>query len=347
MAGIDAGGTRTRAAIVTLDGIVAGYGAGPGANPNSGGELADALTTALAAAVKDLDPALIAGGVVGVAGAGAANRPRAVAAAQAAWNAAGIAGEPEVITDIPVAYAAGSAEPVGLVVFAGTGAGAAVIDGGEIERRADANGYLIGDEGSAVWIGRAAVRAVMRAYDGRGRATVLAETVPRALLGDAAAGPLLADLPAGIGVPTGAPTAGRAWSGSDLPQAIIREVYAAPPAAIGRMAPLVGAAARAGDPVAAGIVDAAVGHLLESADAVRPALDDLLAGREGAAGLEGTIGPKGTIGHGLVVAGSLLESGPVAEGVRAGLAERFGVEPAPAGDGALGAARLAAHRLAR
>src|SRR6185312_13005628 len=195
--GIDAGGTRTRAAIVTLDGTVAGYGVGPGANPNSGGgsagELTAALTTALTAAIKDLEPALVVGGVFGIAGAGAANRPRAVASANAAWATAGIPGEPEVTTDIPVAFAAGSTEPVGIVVFAGTGAGAAVINAGEVERRADANGYLLGDEGSAVWIGRAAVRAVMRAYDGRGRATVLAETVPRALLGEAAE-PLLAEL---------------------------------------------------------------------------------------------------------------------------------------------------------
>jgi glucosamine kinase len=333
--GVDAGGTRTRAAIVTLDGIVAGYGVGPGANPNSGGgsatELTGALTTALTTAIKDLDPALVAGGVFGIAGAGAANRPRAVASANAAWKAAGIPGEPEVITDIPVAFAAGSTEPVGIVVFAGTGAGAAVINAGEIERRADANGYLIGDEGSAVWIGREAVRAVMRAYDGRGRATVLAETVPRALLGEAA-GPLLADLDPGIAAASGASTTGRTWSGPDLPQAIIRAVYAEQPASIGGVAPLVSSAAEAGDPVALGIVEGAVRHLLEDADAVRPALDGLLAGREG---------------HGLVVAGSLLESGPVADGVRAGLAGRFGIDPVPAGDGALGAARLAVHRLER
>ena len=333
--GIDAGGTRTRAAIVTLDGTVAGYGVGPGANPNSGGgsatELTDALTTALTTAIKDLDPALVVAGVFGIAGAGAANRPRAVTSANAAWEAAGITGAPEVITDIPVAFAAGSTEPVGIVVFAGTGAGAAVINAGEIERRADANGYLIGDEGSAVWIGREAVRAVMRAYDGRGRATLLAETVPRTLLGEAA-GPLLADLDPGVAAATGAPTAGRTWSGPELPQAIIKKVYAEQPASIGGVARLVSSAAEAGDPVALGIVQGAVRHLLEDADAVRPALDALLAGRER---------------HGLVVAGSLLESGPVAHGVRTGLAERFGVDPVQAGDGALGAARLAVHRLER
>jgi glucosamine kinase len=333
--GVDAGGTRTRAAIITLDGTVAGYGAGPGANPNSGGgsatELTNALTTALTTAIKDLDPALVVGGVFGIAGAGAANRPRAVASANAAWEAAGITGEPEVITDIPVAYAAGSTEPVGIVVFAGTGAGAAVINAGEIERRADANGYLIGDEGSAVWIGREAVRTVMRAYDGRGRATVLAETVPRALLGESS-GPLLAALDPGIAAPSGAPTAGRTWCGTDLAQAIIKKIYAEQPAAIGGVAPLVSAAAEAGDPVAIEIIAGAVRHLLEDADAVRPALDGLLSGQEK---------------HGLVVAGSLLESGPVADGVRAGLSARFGIDPVPAGDGALGAARLAVHRLER
>lgn len=333
--GVDAGGTTTRAAIVTLDGVTAGYGVGPGANPNSGGgtatELTEALTTALTEALKGLDPRLVVGGVFGIAGAGAANRPRALASAGAAWQSAGIAGEPSVVTDIPVAFASGSTEPVGIVVFAGTGAGAAVIDDGEIERRADANGYLIGDEGSAVWIGREAVRAVMRAYDGRGRATVLAETVPRALLGDEAEA-LLTDLDPGIVAPSGAPTAGRTWSGPGLPQAIIKRVYAERPASIGKVAPLVGAAAEAGDPVALGIASEAAERLLEHADAVRPALAGLLAAR-------------GRTGHGLVVAGSLLEQGPVADAVRRGLASRFGTEPVQAGDGALGAARLAVHRL--
>lgn len=334
--GVDAGGTRTRAAIVTLDGVVTGYGTGPGANPNSGGgtagELTHALTTALTAAIKDLDPTRIVSGVFGIAGAGAANRPRAVTSAKAAWAAAGIAGEPEVVTDIPVAFAAGSTEPLGVVIFAGTGAGAAVIDAGEIERRSDANGYLIGDEGSAVWIGREGVRAAMRAYDGRGRATVLAATVPRALLG-AEAEPLLATLDPAIAAPSGAPTAGRTWSGPELPQAIIKRVYAERPASIGTVAPHVSSAAVDGDPVAAGIIAEAVAHLLEDVDAVRPALEDLLAARDEPAGF------------GLVVAGSLLESGPVADGVREGLVSRFGVEPAAAGDGAVGAARLAAHRL--
>jgi glucosamine kinase len=321
--GVDAGGTHTRAAIMTLDGIVAGQGSGPGANPNSGGDTATALTTALTAALASVDAARVVGGVFGIAGAGAAGRARVVTAANTAWSAAGLTGEPDVVTDIAVAYAAGSDEPAGIVVFAGTGAGAAVIDDGEIERRADAYGWLVGDEGSAVWLGREAVRAALRAYDGRGAATVLAATVPRAMLGEAA-GPLVAALPAGVLPGTGGP--GRAADPA-LPQAIVKETYSGPPAALGKLAPLVTSAAEEGDEVARRIAREAAECLLNDVDAVRPALT----------------GPE----HGLVVAGSLLDRGPVADAVRSGLRERFGVDPSPAGDGALGAARLAARRLRR
>jgi N-acetylglucosamine kinase-like BadF-type ATPase len=313
--GVDAGGTHTRAAVVTLDGTIAGYGTGPGANPNSGGDIATALTGALTDALTGLDTDLVEGGVFGIAGAGAAGRPRAVAAADTAWRALGLTCDPEVVTDIVVAFAAGSTESAGIVIFAGTGAGAAVINDGVIERRADAYGWLVGDEGSAVWIGREAVRAVLRAHDGRGPATALADSVPRAMLG-ADAEPLTAE-----------------HGGPDLPQAIIKAVYGEPPSALGRMAPLVSAAAEAGDAVARGIVDEAAQRLLEDVDAIRPALADLLGDRAGT--------------HGLVVAGSLLERGPVADAVRGGLLERFGAEPAAAGDGAVGAARLAIRRLGR
>ncbi len=322
--GIDAGGTHTRAAIMTLDGVVAGYGAGPGANFNSGGDTAKALTDALTTALTDLDPGGVAGGVFGIAGAGAAGRPRAVAAANSAWQALGIGGEPEVVTDIAVAFAAGSAATAGIVIFAGTGAGAAVIDDGEIVRRADAYGWLVGDEGSAVWVGREAVRAALRAFDGRGAPTVLAETVPRAMLGEAAE-PLLATLDPRITASGG--EIGPVSSGPDLPQAIVKEVYGKPPAVLGQVAPLVSAAAEAGDPVACRIIEEAAAALLTDVDAVRPAL-------------EGRDGPTG-----LVVAGSLLEQGPLADAVRRGLKDRFGTEPMPAGDGAIGAARLAVRRL--
>ncbi|GAA1560388.1 hypothetical protein GCM10009678_49120 [Actinomadura kijaniata] len=400
--GIDAGGTKTRCVVLTLGGALAGCGTGPGANPNSGGDTAGALTTALREALGDLDRSLVLAGVFGIAGAGSAGRPAAVAAARQAWREVGLRGSPAVVTDIAVAFAAGTDADKGIVVFSGTGAGAAVISDGTIVRRADAYGWLVGDEGSAVWLGREAVRATLAALDGRSHPTVLTETVPHALLGPAVIaelentrhrrrhrtlasggaaatrsgrsgsalssggvahgvgtavlgpeqpgglvpGPALA---AGFGVgghvpgPGGGSGTGTALLTADpvpppaalparesppnpqLAQAIIKEVYGRPPAALGRLGPVVAAAAEAGDPVARRITEEAAEWLLRDVDAVRPALADPCAP--------------------VVMHGSVLRDGPVAEAVRAGLCDRFAEAPRRAGDGAVGAAGLALRRL--
>lgn len=423
--GIDAGGTKTRCVVLTLGGALAGSGTGPGANPNSGGDTAGALTTALREAIGDLDRTHILTGVFGIAGAGSAGRPAAVAAARQAWQAVGLRGSPAVVTDIAVAFAAGTSEPQGIVVFSGTGAGAAVISDGAIVQRADGYGWLVGDEGSAVWLGKEAVRAALAAYDGRGSPTLLTDSVPRALLGasvvaeiDAerrrprhhralamagaaspAPGPSVlsqtAALSSGAGPPGGGgalgaervpyarggrfspggsggagtavldpggpgdehgppgahgppgragtsghlgppghpsapvpaahPEMSRSSLNPKLAQAIIKEVYGRPPAALGRLGPVVAAAAAAGDPVARRITEEAAQWLLRDVDAVRPALSD----------------PSAPV----VMHGSVLREGPVADAVRTGLRDRFRAAPRCAGDGAVGAAGMALRRL--
>lgn len=62
---------------------------------------------------------------------------------------------------------------VGSVVAAGTGVVTLAV-GREHAARVDGWGHLIGDAGSGYWIGREALDAVMRAFDGRGPATRLA-----------------------------------------------------------------------------------------------------------------------------------------------------------------------------
>ncbi|WP_344899610.1 BadF/BadG/BcrA/BcrD ATPase family protein [Actinomadura meridiana] len=457
--GIDAGGTKTRCVVLTLGGALAGSGTGPGANPNSGGDTAGALTTALQEALGDLDRTHILTGVFGIAGAGSAGRPAAVAAARQAWQAVGLRGSPAVVTDIAVAFAAGTSEPKGIVVFSGTGAGAAVINDGTIVQRADGYGWLVGDEGSAVWLGKEAVRAALAAYDGRGSPTLLTDSVPRALLGATVVAEIDADrrrprrsralamagapssspgsplahqaavLASGAGTPVASGTGtavlltespcppygdcpphgdGSCPSSGDRPypppgsvpypapgngpagphgppgrpashgppghpgthgppghpgshghpgthghpgshgprgdaappghpempgappnprlaQAIIKEVYGRPPAALGRLGPVVAAAAAAGDPVARRITEEAAQWLLRDVDAVRPALSDPCAP--------------------VVMHGSVLREGPVAEAVRTGLRDRFAAAPRCAGDGAVGAAGMALRRL--
>ena len=74
--------------------------------------------------------------------------------------------------DSVTSYLGALGDELGVVVAAGTGVVTLAVGAAEVAR-IDGWGNLIGDAGSAYWIGRAALDAVMRAYDGRGPATAL------------------------------------------------------------------------------------------------------------------------------------------------------------------------------
>jgi N-acetylglucosamine kinase-like BadF-type ATPase len=307
--GVDAGATTTRCMIATLDGVVVGRGTAGGANPNSsGGELTGTLGAALGAALRTVDGSLVRLGVVGAAGSAGAGHEVFRLAAARAWAGAGLTGEISTVTDLEVAFAAGTADPDGVLLLAGTGALAARFAGGVLVRRCDGYGWLLGDEGSAVWIGVRALRAALAALDGRGEPTVLVGEACERLT---------------VGRPTGELTALSGAEREDLAQALLAAGFATPPAALGGLAPAVSAAADAGDLVARRITAAAVAKLLHTFDTVEP-----------------------PAGGAVVLAGSvLLSSGPVARAVRAGVVARTGVEPREAVDGAGGAAAMAVARL--
>jgi glucosamine kinase len=275
--GVDAGATATWALLATADGQAVGRGRAGGANVRSStGRPAEALAAALGQALGDRDPAAVA------------------------WAAAGLPGRPVVTDDIAVAFAAGSPAPDGLVLIAGTGAGAAAVHGGRVVRRADGCGWLLGDEGSAVWLGLAGARAALAATDGRGPATALTRLVSEALLG----GP-------GPAEPM------------EFAQAVIGAGDRLHPAELGRLAPLVAEAAAGGDQVAAGLVEAAAEKLLNTLDAV--------AGEDGAvvvlAGAlldpDGVVGRLVADGVGKRWPGSVVERAGAGEGGAAWLALRL------------------------
>ncbi|HEY8530717.1 MAG TPA: BadF/BadG/BcrA/BcrD ATPase family protein, partial [Limnochorda sp.] len=85
-----------------------------------------------------------------------------------------------VVHDGVAALLAGTLGEPGVLLLAGTGSLALALgpDGREI--RAGGWGYLLGDEGSGYWIGREAIRAALRAEDGRGPATSLTRRLCRA-----------------------------------------------------------------------------------------------------------------------------------------------------------------------
>ena len=67
----------------------------------------------------------------------------------------------------------------GMVVIAGTGSMASGWNG-QSSARAGGHGFLLGDEGSAYWIGRAAVRAALRFQDQTGGSELIHRAVTRA-----------------------------------------------------------------------------------------------------------------------------------------------------------------------
>jgi N-acetylglucosamine kinase-like BadF-type ATPase len=243
--GVDAGGTSTRCVVADRTGRPLGLGAAAGFNQrSSGGDPVARLEQALASALGGLDPAAVRAGVLGVAGAGAAGQALVERQADEAWRRLELGGDPVVVPDLLAAYAAGAAEPAGSVLVAGTGAGAAAVEDRRVVRQADGAGWLVGDVGSAVWLAREALVAVVASLDGRGPTTGLAEPMLERLLGR----------PGPHGV-----------------QDVIGGVYDVPPASLGELAPVVTAVAAAGDQVARDVAARGTAGLLASLDAVRPA----------------------------------------------------------------------------
>ncbi|GAA3726482.1 N-acetylglucosamine kinase [Salinactinospora qingdaonensis] len=239
--GVDAGGTATRCVVATLDGRVVARGEAGGANQYSSAAPATALREALLPALEAAGDVTVAAAVCGIAGAAGAGHARVQAWVLDSWHRCGLLGAPHVCDDIAVAFAAGSAEREGVVVIAGTGAVAAHVCEGAVVRRCDGYGWLLGDEGSSVWLAVRALRAVLAELDGRGPATSLTSRLPPAL--GAAPGD---------------------------PRSIVTAVYDRPPAELGLLAPEVTGAAAAGDAVANTLVAEATRRLLSAAATVIP-----------------------------------------------------------------------------
>ena len=173
--GIDAGGTKTRALLADDTGRVVAAASGGGANLRTHGELA--VEKVLHAVVEEAESAA---GVraealaIGIAG---ADRPDDQAVLRAIVRRIGFRSRVVVTNDARVAFVAGSTLRVGLALVCGTGSIAWGRNGSGEVARAGGWGWHVGDEGSGFWIGERALRAALRAYDGRGPATALEPAV--------------------------------------------------------------------------------------------------------------------------------------------------------------------------
>jgi N-acetylglucosamine kinase-like BadF-type ATPase len=229
--GIDVGGSGTRV-ILLENGTVTARPAGPPMNAL----LTDCYAGHLRQIIEAAD-ATAAG--VGMAGLRQPRHARDLSEALTRQT-----GRPVHVTgDADSARAGAFLGAPGVVVIAGTGSMASGWNG-ESSARAGGHGFLLGDEGSAYWIGRAAVRAALRWEDGMGGSQIIHRAVIQA-------------------------------AGQDL-DALIGEVctYPAERARITALAPVVTALA-AEDPEARTIALRAAEHLAALAGAIRRRLGPL------------------------------------------------------------------------
>ncbi|MER7014863.1 BadF/BadG/BcrA/BcrD ATPase family protein [Saccharopolyspora sp. NPDC000359] len=264
--GLDVGGTSSRALVSDLSGHVLGQGEADGGNPNShpADEAVRQIATATRTALRDVDPARVRAAVVGMAGVSKMADPQFRELFEQAWAGLGLTCAVRPISDCEVAFAAGSPEPNGTVLIAGTGSIAARIEQHQLTRTVNGYGWLLGDEGSAYWLGREAVRATLDALDRGEPLHGLTEAVREALLPNV-------------------PDAQR--------KQLITAVNAAPPIRLAELAPLV---TKASDLTATAIIERAAQVLADTAEQTRTPDDTtpiVLAG--------GLVTPENPVGEAL------------------------------------------------
>lgn len=86
-------------------------------------------------------------------------------------------GKTLICNDSRIGLAAGSDSKNGIMIICGTGSNCFGINEEGLEAKANGWDYVLGDEGSAYNISIKALRAVTKAYDGRGRKTLLSKTI--------------------------------------------------------------------------------------------------------------------------------------------------------------------------
>ncbi|MEN8162700.1 MAG: BadF/BadG/BcrA/BcrD ATPase family protein [Acidobacteriota bacterium] len=171
--GIDAGGTKTVGLLADESGKVLSKAISGSANLVVKGELE--VEKVLFDVIESLEaPEPIAALCLGIAGIGQVGAEEVI---QGVLRRLGQRRRIKVVNDAVVALVAGAPDGIGIVVAAGTGSIAYGVDPEGRTARSGGWGYLLGDEGSAFWLGHYALRHAIRAADGRGQATILYDLI--------------------------------------------------------------------------------------------------------------------------------------------------------------------------
>jgi N-acetylglucosamine kinase-like BadF-type ATPase len=176
IAGIDGGGSSTRAVVVSLSGRFAGIGQAGPSNPNYTPEekvrhnVQQALQSAWRSA--GVEPSKLSAAFFGIAGASSygTERLRRLLLGSVALVTNG---QLAIDSDLRIALAGGLHQDQGIVLIAGTGSACYGRDVEGAEARAGGWGASIDDAGSGYWLAIEGLRAAVRAADGRGPRTGL------------------------------------------------------------------------------------------------------------------------------------------------------------------------------
>jgi len=180
--GVDGGASKTLCLVASEDGHIVGFGPGGPSNHQVCGleaavaEIAHSVRGALAQAKVSAQEVPL--GVFCLAG---ADLPEDYAMLSQAVEDLGVCQKVVVKNDTMAALRSGLSRPWGVVVICGTGTNAAgrAPDGREIIL--PGLGHISGDWGGGTDISQEIIRHIMRAWDGRGKPTVLLQMVLDAL----------------------------------------------------------------------------------------------------------------------------------------------------------------------
>ncbi|KXA98851.1 hypothetical protein AKJ41_06290, partial [candidate division MSBL1 archaeon SCGC-AAA259O05] len=177
--GIDGGGSETTAAISTLEGEIIGFSKeGPSRLETIGEKQAEeTIEVALKGALTQTDAELsdVKAACLGFGGLDTEKaRQRAM---RIAANILPDSCTFSVRDDATVGLHSGTFGEPGIAIVAGTGALLKGINEGGREERVDGWGHLFGDLGSAYYIGKEGIRAMLEDFDGRGKETILFDLI--------------------------------------------------------------------------------------------------------------------------------------------------------------------------
>lgn len=175
---IDAGGTKTDCVIGTTEGeILAKLVSGPANYQLVGADGVVQVIRELLHAVDGYWPHEKHGFEVMWIGIAGVDRPGEREQVGTALRNVGTAKKVVVDNDAIIALAGGTMGKPGIVVIAGTGSIAFGVNEEGKRARSGGWGYVLGDEGSAYYIGLKALNSVTRAEDGRGQPTLLSQAI--------------------------------------------------------------------------------------------------------------------------------------------------------------------------